>query len=139
MANIFIVDDEQDVVFLIERILTLSGHTIVAKAFNGRQAVDIYKKFKSYPDIVILDYKMPLLNGLEVAEILLKINLNCKIIFISADLGIKETILLRGLMFLEKPFRLDDLINTINEVLNDSSNKRNNPESYSFRKNLEVI
>ncbi|MCK4780158.1 MAG: response regulator, partial [Candidatus Lokiarchaeota archaeon] len=58
IAKIFIVDDDEDIVQLFEQFLQLEGHEIVAKAFNGEQALEIYKGFENYPDIILMDHRM---------------------------------------------------------------------------------
>jgi len=64
---------------------------------------------------------MPIKNGLEATKELLKLNDNLKIIFISAHPYIKELALSLGVVyFLDKPFDLEELINSINNVLEPS-------------------
>ena len=114
IAKIFIVDDDEDIVQLFEQILKLEGHEIIAKAFNGDEALKIYKNFQNYPNLILMDHRMPSKDGIEVTEEILFINPNCKIIFISADYSIREKALDVGVIdFLEKPVDFTTLIRMI--------------------------
>ena len=71
-------------------------------------------------DIVLLDYNMPQINGLEVAKEILSINPHQRIIFASAY--VKETLmesvkcLKRVVELMQKPFTLEQLINTVEDT-----------------------
>jgi two-component system chemotaxis response regulator CheY len=110
IANILIVDDDVDIVNLFEQFLKLEGHKILAKAFNGEEAIDIFKHFQDEIDIVIMDHRMPLKNGLETTKEILNINSKSKIIFVSADYTIRNQAFEVGAIdFLEKPIDFDTL------------------------------
>jgi len=59
IADIFIIDDEHDIIFLFERFLKSRGHDIIDKAYDGEQALKIFKNFQLYPDIIFLDHRVP--------------------------------------------------------------------------------
>ncbi len=65
MATIMVVDDEEDILTLIEKILTKKGHRVVT-AKSGREALEKIKDVK--PDLVLLDIMMPGLNGYQVCK-----------------------------------------------------------------------
>ena len=78
MYNIMIVDDEEKIVSFIEESLYLEGfNTIVA--YNGR---DVLKQIDDKIDLIILDIKMPYIDGFEVAQSLKESNI--PIIFLTA-------------------------------------------------------
>lgn len=62
MATILVVDDERTIVDTIVELLTWDGHTVVA-ASNGAIAMELLAK--SRPDVVLLDFMMPLKDGIE--------------------------------------------------------------------------
>ena len=62
MASILVVDDERTIVETIVELLTWDGHTETA-ASNGVRALEMLVKKK--PDIVLLDFMMPLKDGIE--------------------------------------------------------------------------
>ncbi|MHA1228719.1 MAG: response regulator [Candidatus Hodarchaeales archaeon] len=117
MVKIFIIDDDKDIVFLFRQLLNLSGHEVVATAFDGVQAVKVFKELQSgekNPDVILLDYRMPLKNGIEVTKELLKINPECKILIISADTSVKSLAIEAGAFsFIEKPTDFNQLNNEI--------------------------
>ncbi|MHA2297204.1 MAG: response regulator [Candidatus Hodarchaeales archaeon] len=122
MTNIFIVDDDENIVFLFEELLKMKGHKVIAKAFNGEQAVKIYSSLRISPDIILMDHRMPKKNGLTAAKEILGINPDCKIIFISADHSIKNQALKIGaIFFMEKPIKFPELLMIINQAISPSN------------------
>jgi DNA-binding response OmpR family regulator len=63
MAVILLVEDTHDLAKVIEKELRLAGHEVVL-ANNGLTALDLHTR--TQPDIVILDWMLPQLDGLEV-------------------------------------------------------------------------
>lgn len=58
-----IVDDDDDVRFLLRRSLDRSGHfTVVGEAADGEEAVDVARE--AAPDVVVMDLNMPRIDGL---------------------------------------------------------------------------
>jgi two-component system chemotaxis response regulator CheY len=89
----------------------MEGHEIVAKAYNGEEAIEIFKNLQDNPDIILMDHRMPLKNGLETTKAILNINPNSKIIFISADYTVRiEALKIGAIDFLEKPVDFTTLI-----------------------------
>ncbi|HET9850296.1 MAG TPA: response regulator [Candidatus Saccharimonadales bacterium] len=62
MAKILIVEDEKLLNEAYELVLKKEGHD-VASVFNGAEALEIYAKFD--PDLVLLDLRMPKMDGVE--------------------------------------------------------------------------
>jgi two-component system response regulator (stage 0 sporulation protein A) len=121
LASIFLIDDDSSIVTLFDKFLTILGHQIVAKAYNGEEAVRIFHEFQNYPDLVLMDHRMPKKDGLTAAKEILRINNKTKIIFFSADYSIKERALALGAKyFLEKPFQLDKLSNVIKKIISEN-------------------
>jgi two-component system chemotaxis response regulator CheY len=117
MIKIFIVDDDQSLQRLYTLILKESGFQIIATAVNGKDALNKYRNLKEKPDIILMDHRMPIKNGLDAMEEILKINKNEKIIFASADITVKEKAITYGATaFLDKPFKMHELLNTIKVI-----------------------
>jgi CheY-like chemotaxis protein len=72
---ILIVDDDELVTMLVERVLTSEGYRVLT-ASNGLDALEIYKAFQSEVQFVILDFKMPAMNGFTLFTELRAINPN---------------------------------------------------------------
>jgi len=120
MATIFLIDDDLSIVTLFEKFLTILGHEIVAKAYNGEEAVKLFHQFRNSPDLILMDHRMPIKDGLTAAKEILRANSRSKIIFFSADYSIKEKALELGAKyFLEKPFQLNKLSNVINKIISE--------------------
>ncbi len=109
--KILIAEDDEDLRILYENFLRALGHKIVASASNGLDAINFYKDLPEKPDVVLLDYLMPVKNGLEAAQEILKINCSVKIIMISGYSEIKHKALEIGISyFLEKAILFKELI-----------------------------
>ena len=119
MASILLVEDEFSLVRLYELVLTTFGHKILAVANNGEEAVQKYKNLPEKPDIIIMDYRMPIKNGIDATEEILEINRNAKIIFASADKEAREKAEMMGVLsFKTKPFSKEKLLRNIDKALN---------------------
>ena len=93
---------------------------IIAKAYNGEEAVKLFHEFRESPDLILMDHRMPKKDGLTAAEEILSLDDEIKIIFFSADYTIKEKALALGAKyFLEKPFQLDKLTSIIEKIISE--------------------
>jgi len=118
LASIFLVEDEFSLVRLYELVLTTFGHKIIAVANNGEEAVQKYKKLLHKPDIIIMDHRMPIKNGIDATEEILEINRDAKIIFASADKEAREKAEMMGVLsFKTKPFSNEKLLRNIEKAL----------------------
>ena len=118
MATVFTVDDDEAMLDIYREMLVMMNHHIVAEAQDGEEAVRLYRSLKSHPDIVLMDYRMPHRNGIEAMLEIRHINPNQSIIFVTSDPdAAKEAKRLGADTFVLKPFRLDTLSSTINQVV----------------------
>jgi len=99
-----IVDDNNAIIFLFTEILKELGHEVVATASNGKIAIKLIEENQIYFDIILMDNRMPVMDGLTATKEILKINPKNKIIFLSADYSIRDKALEIGALdFIEKP------------------------------------
>ena len=118
MTTIFIVEDDKSIQLLYQKILELVGFSVIGIANNGAEAVEMFKLFNEKPDLILMDHRMPVKNGIEATIEILKINSSQKIIFASADKTVhQEAIAIGSVGFIDKPFSLERLVNTIKEIL----------------------
>jgi len=118
IKTIFIAEDDRDLQRLYELLLGLSGFQVLGIANNGDEAIKMFRSFPEKPDIIILDYRIPIKNGLDALKEILQIDHNSRVIFASADKTIREEVYSYGAKgFLDKPFTHKKLINTLNELL----------------------
>ncbi|WP_440895055.1 response regulator [Amphibacillus sp. Q70] len=117
MYSVLIVDDSFFMRTWIKKIILKNKNIITAEAENGLEAILQYRKLK--PDLVLLDYNMPELSGLEVLTRILKINPDAKIIMCSAlgtSFMIEECLLAGAVDFVTKP-QFKNLSEIINQNL----------------------
>lgn len=75
--KILVVEDEKDTRFILERLLTKNNYN-VKSAVNGEEAVSILKNFQ--PSVVLADWTMPVMDGIELCKII-KEDENQKLIY----------------------------------------------------------
>jgi len=118
IEEIFIVDDERALQYFYKQILNLGGFELAGIANNGIEAVLMFKSFSNKPKVILMDQRMPEMNGLEASKLILEIDHRVKIIFISADSSVKEEALSIGaFLFIDKIFTIDVLIDVINRAI----------------------
>ncbi|MBM4158270.1 MAG: sigma-54-dependent Fis family transcriptional regulator [Ignavibacteria bacterium] len=89
MNSILIVDDEQSILDSLSMFLTYNGYE-VSTARDGLKAIEKIKK-REY-DLVLLDIKMPKMDGIEVLEKMMEINKELVIIMISGHGNIENAV-----------------------------------------------
>ncbi len=118
MERIFIVDDEPALQFFYKKLLSFYGFEVAGIADNGEEAVIKYNSFSDRPKVILMDHRMPEKTGIEATKEILQIDKKVKIIFVSADISIKEEAYSIGAFsFWDKPFMIDQLINEINRAI----------------------
>lgn len=136
MKKILIVDDKKNICRVLSAILEAENY-MVASANDPLKAIEKAKEFK--PDLIISDIKMPEINGLEFYKLLLKNNLDLKIIFMTAFGSIPmavEAIKMGASEFLTKPIDYEELKLKIYSLLFKENNK---PKSNFKEKYPEII
>lgn len=118
MNSILIIEDDKAIVDVLEMILGHDGFKI-DHAFNGQTGLE---KFKSVnPDVVLLDIRMPRMDGIEVLQEIKKMDTNAIVIMISGHGNIEtavQTTKLGAYDFISKPFDVERLKLTIQNGLN---------------------
>jgi CheY-like chemotaxis protein len=129
--NILVAENDTDTRLLYKSVLAERNHQIRITN-NGKECLEVYneelqnKRLQTSAtehiqpfDAVIVDYKMPQINGLEVVEEILTVNPHQRLIFTSAY--IKENLidsnieLKQQVELLQKPFEKDVLVDTIED------------------------
>ncbi|MDF2767935.1 MAG: putative signal transduction response regulator, receiver domain protein [Nitrososphaeraceae archaeon] len=143
VMNVLIAEDEHDIALLYKMALERRNHQVTTTE-NGENCLKAYhekcqnRRFAIHDigqmlpfDVVILDHKMPKINGMQVAEEILAMNPRQRIIFASAY--VKETLtdsirtLKQVVELMQKPFNVNTLIDTVEDK-----------EIYSELKRLDV-
>ena len=120
---VMIVDDEDFVTLLAQRVLTDEGYRVVT-ARDGFQAIDIYRKLGEQVALIILDFTMPVMDGTDVFNELREINPKVPVVLSSgfAEQERLRAMLARGLRgFIPKPYTQQKLLTQIRSVLDTLS------------------
>ena len=80
--RVVIADDEPITKMDLKELLVSAGYVVVAEASDGLDAIELCKQ--QHPDLVLLDIKMPFLDGLSAARIIYEENLADTIIMLTA-------------------------------------------------------
>ena len=117
---ILIVEDDRSIAEIVSRVLMSEGYT-THLASDGVEGIE--KFYLTLPDLVILDVKMPRMDGWETLERLRKIS-GCPVIMLTV-FGSTDDII-KGLElgaddYLVKPFGIQELIARVNAVLRRGS------------------
>lgn len=116
--KVMAVDDSPITRKMIRKALEPEGFEIIGEAGNGKEAVELYGTIQ--PDIITMDVTMPIMDGLDAAETIKKINPNQNICMLSAmsDNDIIADAKSRGITdFCNKPFKSEEMIEKILEIL----------------------
>jgi len=132
--NMLVVDDEVQAVNMLSKFLTKEGHCVTA-AYNGAEAVDACAK--APPDLIVMDIRMPVMDGLEALKRIRKQNEDVIIIMLTAvdDVETAMNAIKDGADdFIRKPLNLKELKRSI-EV--NVERKRLIHENRDYQKRLE--
>jgi len=115
--RILLVDDERSVRDLLQHLLRLDGH-IVMEANNGAEALGLFTRCRF--DVVLTDYRMPFVEGNELAARIRQIAPSQPILMITGH-GLRPSRANPVDAVLEKPFNLRDLRHALARLLDDST------------------
>jgi two-component system response regulator (stage 0 sporulation protein F) len=121
--KVLIVDDQIGIRVLLVEVFSSEGYSTF-QASNGKLALELVKR--ETPDIVLLDMKIPGMDGLEILKHIKDINRSIKVIMMTAygELAIiKEATDLGALMHFTKPFDIDELRMVVNNELRGPSSR----------------
>ncbi len=120
--NVLVVDDERTVAFTLCKMLTSLGYQCTT-INSAEEALEIYRKDPGSIDLLITDWTMPGLTGDRLAEKVIEIRADAKVIIYSAFSGEIDTVKFRANGIrdtLEKPISMENLANTVRIVLDES-------------------
>jgi len=116
-TKILIVDDQFGIRTLLNEVLTKEGYTVF-KASNGLQALHIVEN--NMLDLVLLDMKLPGMDGVEVFKRMKQIQEDIRIIFMTAYSEteiIQKSSQLGALTYFSKPFDINEIRRTVKQFL----------------------
>jgi len=139
-GNILIVDDLLENLRLLSELLNKEGYK-VRSATNGKMALKTVRA--KPPDLILLDIKMPEMDGYEVCETLKKDNLTAEIpvIFLSASDELFDKVKAfknGGIDYITKPFQIEEVIVRIENQLTIQRQKKLLQKEIYERKKMEL-
>ncbi len=108
--RVLVVDDEENIVFLVQSALQLQGY-LTASAADGRSALALVEEFR--PDLVVLDVMLPDVDGFTVLRRMRDAGLQVPVIFLSARDGTDDRVhglTVGGDDYMVKPFAVAELV-----------------------------
>lgn len=119
MKHILIVEDEEGIVQFLKQGLEEEGY-IVSAAKDGKEGLKLFQNDKF--DLLLLDWMLPKMTGLELCKTIRQENNKVPIIFLTAKDTVQETV--EGLKsgandYIKKPFSFDELVERIKVQLRD--------------------
>ncbi|WP_272826065.1 response regulator [Paenibacillus thiaminolyticus] len=123
--KVLIVDDQNGIRVLLMEVFSSEGYSTY-QASNGKIALNIVRE--ESPDIVLLDMKIPGMDGLEILKQIKKMEPQMKVIMMTAygelDM-IKEATDLGAIMHFTKPFDIDEMRVAVNMTLQQDHSAEN--------------
>ncbi|MBA7540193.1 Regulatory protein AtoC [subsurface metagenome] len=142
MQKVLVIDDEQNIRRMLTRVLSPEGF-IIKEAINGLEALKRLEE-ENY-SLVLLDLRMPVLNGIDTLKKIREYDINLPVIMMSAYGSIPEAVeamKLGALDYLIKPFDIDELKIIVDRAIKEYALKVENiyyREEEEKRFNFEEI
>ncbi len=116
--RILLVDDEQSLLDIGQRMLTRLGYSVISQT-DPQKAIDLYKQDPDAFDLVITDMTMPAMTGDQLIQQILHLNKSQAIILCT---GYSETLSERDALqmgikkYIEKPLNMQELATSVREI-----------------------
>lgn len=117
--TLILVEDESQVRDLTAKMLKQLGYTVLAAA-GGEQAIEISRSHRGKISLLVTDVVMPLMSGKQVADSLLSMRPDIKVLYLSGyteNAMLNHGVLDSGVDFLAKPFSRESLARKIRDIL----------------------
>ena len=113
--TILLVDDQESVRKCIRTCLQQAGYPVI-EAGSGSEALSLFHQYETRIALVVSDVQMPEMSGVDLAERLLRLRPGLPILFVSGQCGTLPQ-KMRDFSFLPKPFRIEELICSVEHAL----------------------
>ena len=119
-GTVLAIDDEQNIRRLIRNEFSLEGYDVTT-ARSGEEGLALIQQ--SHFDVILLDIKLPKLNGIEVLRKIKEKSADIEVIMITGYGDIQsavDSLKLGARDYVTKPFKLDDLLTIVQKAVIDS-------------------
>jgi CheY-like chemotaxis protein len=119
MTKILVIDDEPSIRDLLDTLLRRKGYTVVL-AESGQKGLELFRR--EHPDVIVLDLKMPGMDGLTVLQEVRKLNPKQPVIVLTGagTAEVEQQVRALGVTeYVEKEFSLDRLGEALKRILNN--------------------
>jgi CheY-like chemotaxis protein len=117
--TILLVEDEPSILRMTRMMIERKGYSVLSAA-TPTEAIDLAKTHADEIDLLMTDVVMPEMNGRDLAGLLTAIFPDIKLLFMSgytANVIAHHGVLDDGVAFIQKPFSMKELAETLREVL----------------------
>jgi len=121
-TKVLVVDDEEIIIDLVTSLLTSIGCQVSGTARNGEEAVRLFQE--TSPDLVLLDFMMPGLSGLETLKQIRALDGRAEVVMLTAvdHNAVSDDCLLAGARdFVRKDLQAEDLLKRLTGLLDKVS------------------
>ena len=110
-----IVDDDADLQFIYEIIFNrVENIEIMGQAYDGEEAVEMFIQMNPKPNVIIMDQRMPRMDGITATKLIKELDDRARIIFVSGDESVKDEALAVGAdHFFVKSIHAEELVESI--------------------------
>ncbi|KAB8127166.1 response regulator [Gracilibacillus oryzae] len=123
--TVLVVDDQIGIRLLLQEVISQEGYT-VELAMNGQEALDKIKI--SLPDLIMLDYKLPIIDGHALVKLLVEDGVQVPIVVMSglpdqAEEKMKQYPIVETVI--GKPFQLNDIRLLLKSIIDGKNEQAN--------------
>jgi len=119
--NILLIDDDEDILFVFNSIISSEGYNVTSFSSSSNALVHFSEKNPYFYHLVIMDIRMPELNGIKLYSQLKVLNPDVKVLFLSALNALDEVLCIfpkiKHSEIIRKPIEPDALLCTIRSIL----------------------
>jgi PAS domain S-box-containing protein len=119
LETVLLAEDEEMVRSLVRQVLRQAGYTVL-EAANGAEALAVCQQHPGPIHLLLTDVVMPGMSGRALAERAARLRPDLPVLYMSGytdDDVVRHGVMQAAAAFLQKPFRLDDLLRKVREVL----------------------
>ncbi len=119
MPTILLIDDDPEVRNCMGEMLARSGYTVICHG-DGRSALELLRGRRRRVDLIITDYSMPGMDGIELVRSLREMNSRTPVVYMTGIGGLDNYLQARELgiiCYVQKPVRAKALLKIVQDAV----------------------